>query len=174
MPNLRAVQVELAKSFDFAGRTARSTYLCFLGLSVLTFSGLISICMQAQDTEVRVLLIITAVTVFYVPVTSAGVRRLHDVGESGLLMLDPLKPLAALGLFVLVIWLGLTGTVVGGVAGIFSVMFFGSAVKIIAAIAGLVALFIAIAAFSRTMGLLFLSSHPGPNKYGPEPTGVAT
>ncbi|MCK0168162.1 hypothetical protein MWU52_11410 [Jannaschia sp. S6380] len=63
------------------------------------------------------------VALLYVPVTSAGVRRLHDAGFRGTLMLDPLVPTAKLAIVVGVLALvpplsWLTGAIFGWSMGL--------------------------------------------------------
>ncbi|WP_244462768.1 DUF805 domain-containing protein [Phaeobacter gallaeciensis] len=134
-----------------------------------TMSLVIFACHHVLPSDIALQATLLTVLFFYFPVTSAGVRRLHDVGESGLLMLEPLKPFLALGVLAVLVWLCVSGTVIGGFVGIFSALYFGTAITIVASIAALVALFLTLASFSTTLGLLFLPSQTGPNKYGPNP-----
>lgn len=109
---------------------------------------------------------------FYLPVTAAGVRRLHDIGESGLLMLDPLKPAAGFFFVLAVLWVLASGTYEGTVLTIFAAFFFAKAVIAVFVIAALFVLVLTLMYFSNTMGLLLLPSQPGPNKYGLNPREV--
>jgi uncharacterized membrane protein YhaH (DUF805 family) len=168
----RAVQRELARSLDCTGRTARRDYLCFLSASTAAFSCLIWMGLQAETPNLRVGLVLMTTALFYIPVTTAGVRRLHDTGETGLHMLEPLKPIATLSLLLLIVWLCVTGTVAGTVVGLISAMFFSSVVVMIASIAVLVTLFLTLASFSTVSGLLLMPAQPGPNEYGPNPLEV--
>lgn len=174
MSVLTLCKQEIRRSFDFRGRMSRPRYLTFLAVSVFCFAALFTFGTRtfARDHQLIFVLLVTAV--FYFPVTSAGVRRLHDIGETGLHMLEPLKPAAILLSLTSLLWLSFIGTTVGRFIGLFTVMFFSSAILLLAAIASLATIFVTLAYFSHTMGLLLLPSQPGPNKYGPNPHEVPT
>ena len=164
---------ESARSFDLTGRTARADYLWFLTFSIIAYAAGIYACIRVLEPTQATLGIFLVTSVFYLPVTSAGVRRLHDVGESGLLMLNPLKPIVVLGVSVTLVWYAFAATFVGSLIGIFAALFFGSVIIAIAMVVALAALFMTLAYFSNTMGLLLLPSQPGPNQYGPNPYEVS-
>ena len=170
--NVRAVKQELLRSFDLNGRTARAPYLTFLLTAVVSYAAIISLgVVYLQESQiVTTIYIITAV--YYLPVTAAGVRRLHDIGESGKLMLDPLKPAAALGGFLLLLQLWVFNSNTGSFIAIIAALFLGRVLIALLAIATVATATLSMMYFSHTMGLLLLPSQPGTNKYGPNPLEV--
>ncbi len=144
MQIMRAFRAETLSSPDVKGRTARAPDLGFLIVAMMLFAIVIWLVVILLPQDLSWAAISTVIVLFYVPVSAAGVRRLHDLGKRGTLMLDPVKPLAAFGLCLL-----LMGAALAAVAR--SLMF-----------------------FSNTMGLLLLPSQPGPNSYGPNPYEVQT
>lgn len=70
----------LHQFFDFKGRTSRYEFWAFNSVSVVIF--LLSVLMGWLLDEPKMVLNIFAVY-FLLPATSAGVRRLHDIGLSG-------------------------------------------------------------------------------------------
>lgn len=116
----------------------------------------------APQTFWRAVFVVTAV--FYVPVTSAGVRRLRDAGEPVSLILDPPKPALCIRLLHWAAILGfhglyaiwpVSGTVALGLAFL---------TDLDAYIYWLSLLFATIATLillSNTMGKLLLPSYPG-------------
>ncbi len=169
---LRAVRTEFIRSFEFSGRTARRHYLTFLATSISAMSvclALLAIVLPSRHVAIGMYL---TVAIFYLPVTSAGVRRLHDVWESGTLMLDPLKPAFCFTLLLLGVFVAGTYTASGQLILFLTAWFFASAVIAIGAILLVICACLTLAYFSNTMGLLLLPSQPGPNKYGPNPNEV--
>ena len=170
---LECVKTELSKSFDFSGRTPRIPYLIFLASSILIYAicALITYMIVGEDSFMRSLAIITAV--FYILVTSAGVRRLHDVGEEGALMLGPLKPISAYLIFSSLL------QIIGSffypmliLLFLFAFDFF-MGLSLILWLASVSVIIVAtLMYFSHVMGLLLLPSQPGSNKYGPNPHEV--
>lgn len=170
MSGARAVLLETARTFDLRGRTSRADYLWFLLAAAGLFAICIALCIKLFPAPATAIYVVTAI--FYLPVTAAGVRRLHDVGESGALMLEPLKPVAGFFVILGLLWLWASGTQSGTLLAVFSAMFFG---KVIVAILVVSALFVLVATlmfFSNTMGLLLLPSQRGPNTHGPNPHEV--
>jgi len=82
-----AVKTCFAKYADFSGRASRSEYWWFfLAYFILAIvSGVIH--------DYLYLIVVLA---FLVPLISAGVRRLHDIGKTGWLLLIGLIPLVGL------------------------------------------------------------------------------
>lgn len=173
MSPARAIRHEWKRVFDFSGRTARAAYLWYLLFCTTLFGASLPLCGQLARDDASLMVSIGLVTlIFYVPVTSAGVRRLHDVGQSGLLMLDPLKPFLALAIFLMLAMTAVVATEIGAFVGLMAAFFFSGIVIVSLVIVCLAALFLTLTYFSHTMGLLLLPSDPGPNKYGPNPNEV--
>ena len=168
----RATLVETARTFDLHGRTARGNYLWFLASAIAFFAASIAFCILLLPVENVAVAIYIVTALFYLPVTAAGVRRLHDIGESGSLMLDPLKPAVGFFIVLALLWLWASTTYAGTIVMLFSAFFFAKAVIAILVIAALFVLVLTLMYFSNTMGLLLLPSQPGPNKYGPNPHEV--
>ncbi|MEL6808032.1 MAG: DUF805 domain-containing protein [Pseudomonadota bacterium] len=168
---LSATATELKKPLDFSGRTGRRPYLCFLTVSIVFYAVALALAFSLASERHALWVFLAVTAVFYIPVTSAGVRRLHDIGERGVLMLDPLKPAFA-GLFL--VWL--LPLVTGGAflaTWIVGALLFPAAI-IIVVFAALFGMTVATLVYlSNTMGLLLLPSEPGPNKYGPNPNEVS-
>ena len=169
---LRAVNEELSRSFDFSGRTARAHYLWFLLASMALFIGLsgltLTLLSNARTAEVILVLVIA----FYVPVTSAGVRRLHDIGHSGTAMLDPLKPTITVIVLFLILAAFVEQSAAASSALVLGVLLAPLPIIVLALLVVAPVTFMTALYFSNTMGLLLLPSEPGPNKYGPNPNEV--
>ncbi|WP_297776023.1 DUF805 domain-containing protein [uncultured Roseovarius sp.] len=172
MPAARAILAETARMFDLGGRTARAAYLWFLFAATCAFAVGIALCIRLLPSESIATGTYVLTAIFYLPVTAAGVRRLHDVGESGTLMLDPLKP--AIGFFIVMtlIWLWMSMTSSGTLTLLMAVMFFTKPLVAVVAVIALFVIVLTLMFFSHTMGLLLLPPQPGPNKYGPNPNEV--
>ncbi|RZI74846.1 MAG: DUF805 domain-containing protein [Variovorax sp.] len=82
-----AVKTCFAKFADFSGRATRSEYWWF----VLAYFLLALV-----TGFIHEYLYFLVVLVFLVPMISAGVRRLHDIGKTGWLLLIGLIPLVGL------------------------------------------------------------------------------
>lgn len=82
-----AVKTCFAKFADFSGRATRSEYWWF----VLAYFILALV-----TGFIHEYLYFLVVLVFLVPMISAGVRRLHDIGKTGWLLLIGLIPLVGL------------------------------------------------------------------------------
>jgi uncharacterized membrane protein YhaH (DUF805 family) len=123
-----AVRTELLRSFDLKGRTTRAAYLWFLSTSILALAAGIWACHALLPDDQVIRGVCAVIALFYLPVTAAGVRRLHDVGASGLLMLEPLKPGLGLGTALWLLWLLATGTLVGTTSVILATLFFPAVV----------------------------------------------
>ena len=171
MRPLRAVSQELSRSFDFSGRAARADYLWFLTASIALFIGCLILTLKllsyARPAEVILVLVVT----FYIPVTSAGVRRLHDVGHSGTAMLDPLKPTVIVLILTVLLVLFVWNTEFGAGLAVLGLLLWPLYLALAMLVIG-AAVFMTSMFFSNTMGLLLLPSEPGPNKYGPNPNEV--
>ncbi|MDA7416747.1 DUF805 domain-containing protein [Xenophilus arseniciresistens] len=87
MDFMTAVKTCFAKFADFSGRATRSEYWWFvLAYFVLALVG----------SFIHQYVYFLVVLVFLVPMISAGVRRLHDIGKTGWLLLIGIIPLVGL------------------------------------------------------------------------------
>lgn len=167
MSILRAFWLEMLRSFDFKGRTPRARYFAFLFVATSFLAGTIwlavAILPQGQDWIGVCILI----ALFYIPVTSARVRRLHDTGHSGTFMLDPLKPMVAFGLCLLIIGAAIFSNKVEILAFFASMFLVGKLLVAVVSILALLMLGLTMVFFSNTMGILLLPAQPGNNTYGP-------
>lgn len=170
---LRATVDETRRSFDLKGRTARAGYLAFLFCTTVLFALSLAICVKALPEEYVVTGMFVTTAIFYLPVTAAGVRRLHDVGKCGNLMLDPLKPIAALYVVMLLFWLTVANSDAAFIVVYSNLIFLGKVWFALFCIAALCATALTLMYFSNTMSMLLLPSQPGTNKYGPNPNEVS-
>lgn len=168
---LNIIKTEFRRSLDFKSRTAPLPYFLFLGASILAFSSTLYLTALIVSPENYWAVAAVFTALFYILATSAGVRRLHDVGETGALMLAPIKPalaiavvllllpalfaLAQIGTSIGILWLAITGA--GMIAGL-------------ALIAG--GAIMSLVFFSNTMSTLMLPSELIENKCGPNPNEV--
>lgn len=92
MHMMDAVKSCLQKSFDFNGRASRSEYWWFyLAFNVITtLFGVIAVFMWTITGSEVWTIIVYLPYLLYLPLLSAGVRRIHDHGKSGWLILVPL------------------------------------------------------------------------------------
>lgn len=169
---VRTVLAEIKRTFDLHGRTARAPYLIFLGVSVILFAGTMTSFAYALPTETLLFALASITALFYLPVTTAGMRRLHDTGESGSLMFTPLKPMASFVLLSGLTWVWVSMTKTGTIVGLLAAYLFAKIFAALMFIAGLIVLAINMMHVSHTMGLLLLPSQPGPNAYGSNPNEV--
>ena len=175
MSGARAIKTELLRSFDFKGRTARADYIWYLTFSATLFGGCIAACLLFLDKYEALIGMISVTALFYVPVTSAGVRRLHDVGESGWSMLMPLVPVTLyLAIVCVLVWLA-TYTHYGRAFVLLGVTFFilipfFFAILLSLGVVGIAAVIASLAYFDKNMALLLQPSQSGPNRYGPNPS----
>lgn len=172
MTPARAFLTETRRSFDLRGRSARVNYLWFLLFSTTLFAGAILACIAVLPAGHVSAGVYQITAIFYLPVTAAGIRRLHDVGESGTLMLMPHLPTLVAGLILLALGLAYDGSASVKFVTILAAMFFAEIVYAIMAVVFISATVMTLMYFSNTMGLLLLPSTPGPNKYGPNPNEV--
>ncbi len=172
MPVLCAFWLELRRSLDFRGRTARARYFGFMSVAISVFASASWIAVATLPDGQGWVGILVLIALFYVPVTSAGVRRLHDTGNPVTLMLDPLKPLAAFGVIAFLIGVAFLSSDVGILALFASLFLAGKIMAALVVIAALLMLGLTMIFFSHTMGQLMLPSQPGTNTYGPDPHQV--
>lgn len=94
---LPAIRGCFAKYATFRGRSRRSEFWWFwLLFWIINLSGFLA------QSAVAVITDLVALAVVLVPYVAVGVRRLHDTGRSGWLMLLTFVPIA--GLLLLVWW----------------------------------------------------------------------
>ncbi|KMK66343.1 DUF805 domain-containing protein [Puniceibacterium sp. IMCC21224] len=172
MTPARAIVRESRRSFDLFGRTARAGYLWSLATAILACATVATMLITVLSVESVPEALYVTTALFYLPVTAAGVRRLHDVGQSGTLMFDPLKPAAIFLTFLLILWLFPTLGGLVNAAAMLSAMFFSQLLVSLLAVLGLAAISVTLMYFSNTMAQLLLPSQPGPNRYGPNPNEV--
>jgi|GEM_PF-387220 len=96
------------RAFDFQGRSARSEYWTFVLVNFVAFMGLflVAAVTSSADSISPVFFVAWAMNLAaLVPSLSAGVRRLHDTGKSGMWMLTLFIPflnaIAAVALLVM-------------------------------------------------------------------------
>ncbi len=87
MDFVTAFKTCFAKFADFSGRASRSEYWWFVLAYVIV---------AIVTSLIHEYVYILAVLVFLIPMISAGVRRLHDIGKTGWLILLGLIPLVGL------------------------------------------------------------------------------
>lgn len=145
-----------ALAVDVRGRMGRRDYLLFLMLSALSLALILALFWMQRDNGRFWTNSLIAIAIFYLPVTSAGARRLNDAGHHPGQMLLPLLPAA-----VTVGVIALTGFLTRPVSGlllILSAMFLSQmlAALILIILTGVVVA--TLIAFSHVMGLLLLPS----------------
>jgi uncharacterized membrane protein YhaH (DUF805 family) len=93
---------------ELKGRSSRKEYWTFWLANALIIFGIefLFAGMGAESTTIKVISLISALIVF-LPTLSCGVRRLHDIGQSGWVVLIALFPL--LGIVILLILEALPG-----------------------------------------------------------------
>lgn len=166
---VRAFWAETLRSFDFKGRSARAPYFGFLFVATMLFAIVIWLVIALLPQEFSWAGVCIVIALFYIPVTAAGVRRLHDAGESGTLMLDPIKPLAAFGICLLLIGSLYLSSKTGFIVMYVTLALFGKLAIALLSIAALLVAALSLMFFSNTMGILLLPSQPDTNAYGPNP-----
>lgn len=159
-----SIRTCLRKYATFSGRASRSEYwwfalFCFLGNLVATaLEGMINA--ATGDTGGPTLISSVFALATFVPQLSAGWRRMHDTGRSGLYLFYPL--IVMLGIASFAAFTGAFGgpDTTGALDGV---------ATLILLIAGLVLL------ISPLLVLWWLTrpSQPGPNDYGPHPLEMA-
>lgn len=170
-----AVKTCFAKYFTFSGRASRPEYWWFVlfvflgGIAASLLDALFfnSVTVRTDPDSVSVqdngpLGALFALATF-IPGLSAGWRRMHDSGRSGLFLLYPLIVLFGIGMYANVIdgfgqSTGGAFDLLGGVTGL----------------AMVVALIVLVVSPLLVLWWLTRPSQPGPNVYGPNPHEVMT
>ena len=182
---LRAILSETLRFYDLNGRSARGSYLWFfLFWNVVMALGLTAISHFAPHGSglwLSVVLLLS-LSMFVAP---AGVRRLHDTGQSGGILFHMFVPSMT---FAVTVWLVLTvyeQAVVHGIPaaslafgeGGFLLSILSAFIAFIVlpigiAIGAGITLFLTLAHVSHTLGQLILPSEPESNRFGPNPNEV--
>lgn len=173
-----AIRTCFAKYITFSGRASRSEYwwfflFCILGSLVLgvldaTLFGMVEYATEVTDERVDFeaggngpfASLFSLATL--IPTLSAGWRRMHDTGRSGLHLMYPLIAMFGIASFI------------GFMAG-FENLFAGDFPELIAGGLGIVTLIaLVILVLSPFIVLFWLTrpSQPGANRYGPNPHEV--
>ncbi|RAP41743.1 DUF805 domain-containing protein [Rhodovulum viride] len=169
-----AVKVCFRKYFTFSGRASRPEYWWFILFMLLgsIVTGLLDLVLfpsevrtgpgsiEAESDGPLTALFTLAVLV---PSVSAGWRRMHDSGRSGLFLLYPL-----------IVLVGIAGF--ANFIGAFDAATTGDVAQMFTGLAGVVlALSVVVLMISPLLVLWWLTrpSQPGPNDYGPNPHEVA-
>jgi uncharacterized membrane protein YhaH (DUF805 family) len=153
------------KYFTFSGRASRSEYwwfllFCFLGSAISgALEGLINGITRTPNGPTLISGAFGLATL--IPSLSAGFRRMHDTGRSGLHLFYPIIAIIGLSIFI-----GLFATDDVGVNGEFVLP--DGIVGAIIIVAGI------IVALSPFIVIWWLTrpSQPGQNQYGPNPHEV--
>ncbi|MCF2906611.1 DUF805 domain-containing protein [Octadecabacter sp. CECT 8868] len=182
---LRAILSETLRFHDLNGRSARGAYLWFfLFWNAVMALGLIAIAKIAPEGSGLWLSIalLLGLSAFVAP---AGIRRLHDTGQSGGSLFNMFVPSMT---FTVVVWLVLTlfeksvlfgvpaaSVTLGETGFLLSILFVLIGYFVIPiglAIGAGITLFLTFAHISHTLGQLILPSQPDTNQYGPNPNEV--
>jgi uncharacterized membrane protein YhaH (DUF805 family) len=124
---------------DFHGRARRAEFWNYVLVSLVIF---VLLALIGGILGLRIVRMLYALAVL-VPNLAVGVRRLHDIGKSGWLVLLPVAPAALVGFFFILLWP--------------LALFCGVATIICAA---------------YLIYLYVQPGTSGPNQYGPDPKGV--
>ena len=144
MPASQAIKTGLSRSFKYDGRASRSEFwwtclFCFVALTVVMWiASALSLFRFGGVLTGLALLLVT-----FAPVFAALVRRAHDVGASGALVVP-----------------------------VFLLFLIGPNLSFIFPVALVVAPILAVAAGIWLLLVASSPSKPGPNKYGPNPHEV--
>ncbi|MBK1636739.1 DUF805 domain-containing protein [Rhodovulum adriaticum] len=169
----RSVRTCLAKYFTFSGRASRPEYWWFVlflllgnavtaAIDLALFGGTRNVTASGISVQSNGPLAAAFALGTLIPGLSAGWRRMHDTGRSGLFMIYPLIVMVGMGSFA-----GLVDglDVSAGNEAAQTLAGFVGIVLIVAALVLLISPLLVIWWLSRP-------SDPGPNKYGPNPQEV--
>ncbi len=160
MGMIEATRTCFRKYFTFSGRASRSEYwyfflFCFL---VSIFTGVIDGVVFGNASDGPVNGIFSLLTL--IPLLSAGWRRMHDSGRSGLYLLYPLIALLGIGTYA---------SLLNGVDGVF-----GDAAAQLGGIVLAIAMVILVLSPLIVIWWLTRPTQTGPNAYGPQPAATFT
>lgn len=162
-----AILTCLRKYFAFSGRASRSEYwwfalFCILGGLVFgTLEQFINGITRTPDGPTLLSGAFNLAT--FLPSLSAGWRRMHDTGRSGLYLLYPMFAIIGLLTFI-------------GFSGGFETLQGGTPEELFQGTFGLIvglATFIVLLSPFVVLWWLTRRSQPGPNEYGPNPNEVS-
>jgi uncharacterized membrane protein YhaH (DUF805 family) len=152
---MAATRTCFRKYFVFSGRATRPEYwyfvlFCFLGSFVTAIlDGVVF--STASDGPLNAIFSLATL----IPLLSAGWRRMHDTGRSGLYLLNPL--IASVGVLSYVGFLGGMEETLGEMA------------TKLGGIVLIIAMFILMISPLIVLFWLVRPTQPGPNAYGPQP-----
>ncbi len=171
-----AIRSGLACSLNYSGRASRSEFWWFapVGL-VIAVIGCNAGAMFLDDRQPISFLVMAIVTFLsFIPLTSAGSRRLQDTGEHGQDILLPIMPIIFVLLYLSVIVHGAAGVLVAyftfpalGFVAHALLLLISVGIFVLAPLAGLFFL-------GPVIGQLLVPSEPGPNRFGPNPNEVSS
>ncbi|MCK4711539.1 MAG: DUF805 domain-containing protein [Marinosulfonomonas sp.] len=164
-----AIKTGFRKSLVFSGRASRSEFWWFfpIGLALPIAAGAQ---LSWRVVEIWGIWRLLVVMGFALPLLAASSRRLQDVGEEGHQAMFPFTPLIILWVGYMVLYgsVMLEGLMVG--SGLFMIL--GLLALLILVPLHFIALLVSLWVASSVIGMMLVSSQPGPNKYGPNPNEV--
>ncbi len=101
MTFLEAAQKPLGELFVFSGRSSRKEFWSFI-LALWVVAFVIAFTLRSTAPDLLIALVFPVTMVELLLIWAVAVRRLHDTGRSGRMLLVSLIPL--IGLLVLVVW----------------------------------------------------------------------
>lgn len=189
-----AIALALRDSFRLNGRMGRRDYLLFMVFAVFACSASVFAAWSLRDHIDLTTSAAAIAAIFFLPVTTAGARRLQDTGEEGITILAPIGIAAAViaigaflvfsiwGLVALTILALLLAPPVGILLAIMLALPFwltNTAELTVAEASALyqtlyiiIAILVSLVPFTHIAGQLLLPTQPGPNKYGAQPSKV--
>ena len=99
-----AIKIGLSKFFVFSGRARRSEYwwyylfIVLIELAIAIFMAIIAVSMGYDDIPDSMTTVLQLV--FWIPLLGISVRRLHDIGKSGLWLLLAITGIGSIVLFI--------------------------------------------------------------------------
>ena len=101
MTFLDAAQTPLGKLFVFAGRSSRKEFWSYL-FALWVVAVIVAFTLRVAAPDLLIAVSLPVVIVEYLLISAVAVRRLHDTGRSGWMLLVSLIPL--IGLLILLVW----------------------------------------------------------------------
>lgn len=106
MTFLEAARMPLGKLLVLAGRSSRKEFWSYL-LAIWVVAVIVAVTLRAAAPDLLVTAVFPVVMVEYLLIWAVAVRRLHDTGRSGWMLLLSLVPLV--GPLVLLLWFASAG-----------------------------------------------------------------
>jgi uncharacterized membrane protein YhaH (DUF805 family) len=103
---LRAALQPLGMLFVFGGRTSRRQFWSYV-LVLWVVAVIVAFALRAAAPDLLIAALLPVLLVEYLLLWAVAVRRLHDTGRSGWMLLVSLIPL--IGLLVLLVWFTIVG-----------------------------------------------------------------